>query len=214
MTRTLHESTQFIETIRVSNGIIMLPHLHYLRMEATCREAFGIFRHPYPATIPVPEKYRSGEVKLRILYTRDEMQWEFSHYTRRPINSLRIIEASAATDYHLKYADRSSLRQLHDLRNGCDEVIISISGKPCDTTYTNILLTDGTRLVTPATCLLPGIMRRHLIESGKASVLPLTDNALQPGNPYGFTHLLMINAMMPPESAPCIALENISFPDS
>ncbi|MDE5713267.1 MAG: hypothetical protein K2I16_06560, partial [Muribaculaceae bacterium] len=60
--------------------------------------------------------------------------------------------------------------------------------------------------------LLPGIMRRHLIESGKVAVLPLTNQDLRPGNRYGFTHLLMINAMMPPEAAPCIALENISFP--
>lgn len=214
MTHILPESLQFIETIRVCNGLIMLPHLHHQRMEATCREAFGSFHHPSPDTLLIPEKYRTGEVKLRILYTRDEMQWEFIPYSKRPVHSLRIIEASPATDYHLKYADRSLLNQLHDLRNGCDEVLISISGKPCDTTYTNILLTDGKRFVTPSSCLLPGVMRRHLIESGKISVLPLTNKDLHPGNRYGFTHLIMINAMMPPEFAPRIALENILFPES
>ncbi|MDE5675768.1 MAG: aminotransferase class IV [Muribaculaceae bacterium] len=212
MTHILPGSTQFIETIRVSNGMIMLPHLHHQRMEATCRETFGSFHHPSPTTIPIPDKYSIGEVKLRIIYSRDEMQWEFIPYSRRPVHSLRIIEASPATDYHLKYADRTTLNRLHDLRDGCDEVLISISGKPCDTTYTNIILTDGKRLVTPSSCLLPGIMRRHLIESGKVAVLPLTNQDLRPGNRYGFTHLLMINAMMPPEAAPCIALENISFP--
>lgn len=213
MTNHYSTSMQFIESIRISDGMIQLPHLHQQRMEATCREVYGRFRHPSPATIPIPGQYRIGEVKLRIIYSRDDMQWEFIPYTPRPVATLRLIDMEHAPDYHLKYADRSALDHLRAMRGDCDEIIISHRGHPCDTTYTNLLLTDGRRLVTPTTCLLPGVMRRHLIESGRAIALPLTNEALRPGNPYGFTHIIIINAMMNLNFAPRIALENISFPD-
>ncbi len=214
MTMTIHHPLSsplpFIETLRVSHGSIRLHHLHRQRMEATCREAYGCYRLPSPDTVEVPEEYRRGEVKLRLLYGRDHMEWEFQHYTRRDVTTLRLVEATPLPDYHLKYADRTALLRLHALRGDCDEILITHRGLPYDTTYTNILLTDGRRLVAPTSCLLPGVMRRHLIESGRAEALPLTVEALRPGNPYGFTHILLINAMMPPELAPRIPLTDIS----
>ncbi|MDE7080782.1 MAG: aminotransferase class IV [Muribaculaceae bacterium] len=201
----------FLESIRISDGEMMLPELHARRMHDTCIEAFGHCPLPSPDSIRVPEEFGRGEVKLRILYDDAGWRHEFAHYSPRRVCSLRCVEVPAGFDYHLKYADRSGLDALRLRRGEADEILILRDGVPCDTSYSNILLADDAgRLVIPSSCLLPGVMRRHLTESGQAEVLPVSRADLLPGNQFGFTRLLMINAMLPPHLSPCIPLECIT----
>ncbi|MEZ3519500.1 MAG: aminotransferase class IV [Muribaculaceae bacterium] len=201
----------FLESIRISDGRMMLPELHARRMHDTCMEVFGHNPHPSPDTIRIPDGFRHGEVKLRILYDNAGWRHEFLHYSPHPAGSLRCVEAPAGFDYHLKYADRSGLDALCQMRGQADDILILTDGYPCDTSYSNILLSDDAgHLLLPETSLLPGVMRRHLIESGQASTAPLTRDDLRPGNPLGLTRLLLINAMLPPHLSPCIPLSRIT----
>ncbi len=105
-------------------------------------------------------------------------------------------------DYHFKYADRTPLLQLLELRGACDDVLIVRHGEITDTSYSNILLFDGTRYVTPRASLLNGTKRRRLLEEGR-----IEEAAIRPSDLPRFQTLHLINAMLDIE-------DNISLPVS
>lgn len=199
----------FIETIRVCDGQLQLLELHQARMSATSKKHYGRDTSLKIRDIDVPKEYSRGVIKLRILYAQEEWSISFSQYERREIRRLRGVVAPEEFDYHLKYADRSGIEELRASRGECDDVLIIKGGCPCDTSYTNIVLTDGESYVVPDKCLLEGVMRRKLISEGRVRVERMEVKDLLPGNSRGFTHLLMINAMLPLETAPKVALEDI-----
>ena len=194
-------TTTFIETMRVTNGAI--DHLpdHIRRMELTCREVFGSCPDLSPlvnAVIPVDAK------KCRVVYGRQIEVVEFGDYVPRKIASLKLVTAPSAFDYHLKYADRGCLTELFAMRGDCDDILIVREGMITDTSIANIVFTDGTRYVTPDTCLLPGTTRRRLLMENKIDIA-----ALSPASLAMFTHAIPINAMLPLGSIPPIPIENI-----
>lgn len=199
----------FIESVRISKGRMMLAPFHERRMFDTCMEAYGEFRLPPLSAIDMPDWCHAGEVKMRIVYGRNIENVSFVRYERRVVGSLKVVEAGAEMDYHLKYADRSCIERLYGMRGHCDDILIVRNGRICDTSYTNVIMTDGKRRFVPSTCLLPGVMRSWLISTGKVMVDDFDVSSLMPDNKWGFTHIIMINAMMPPESAIIIPLESV-----
>jgi 4-amino-4-deoxychorismate lyase len=102
------------------------------------------------------------------------------------------VEADAELDYHLKYLDRTALTQLSAQRGDCDEVLIVKDGFVTDTSFSNVVFTDGMRFVTPDTYLLPGTMRAMLLRSGAIVEAPVRVEDIG-----RFTHVSLINAMLP-----------------
>lgn len=197
----------FLETIRVECGEFRLLPLHQERMAATCREVFGSDAPLLPAA---PDCAPEGVMKCRVTYGREIHKIEYEPYSPRPVRSLRIVQGAPGLDYHLKSADRKALVQLHELRDGYDEVIIVREGLLTDCTYANLLChtADG-RLLTPSTPLLPGVMRRSLLAACKVEAEELTEADLLPGNPRRITGVSLINAMLPPGTGPYIPIEKI-----
>lgn len=180
---------QFIETMRIADGAIANLHGHAERMSATVREVYG---HEPELTqlsdLTLPE----GAEKCRIVYDEAIRTVEFSGYTPRSISSLRLVEDDAELDYHLKYLDRTALTQLSAQRGDCDEVLIVKDGFVTDTSFSNVVFTDGKRFVTPDTYLLPGTMRAMLLRSGAIVEAPVRVEDIG-----RFTHVSLINAMLP-----------------
>lgn len=195
-----------IETIRVENGTYCYPESHLLRMERSARQLFGT-SSPLPQLPPVPEQWRKGVVKCRILYSQKVESIEYLPYEPRLIRSLRLVEGGQI-DYHLKYADRQPLEDLRVLRNGCDEVIILRDGQVTDTSYSNLLLLSDIGIFTPAVSLLAGVMRQRLIEQGIAKPLYITGQELVSGA-HGIHSVMLINAMLPPGTIPAIPIGSI-----
>lgn len=194
---------EFIETMRVVDGRIANLQDHLNRMQRTIREVFGLspdFNTLEKIDIPHSAK------KCRIIYTEQIQSIEFGDYQPRCINSLKVVEANSDLDYHLKYSDRTELTKLQNLRGNCDEVLIVKNGYITDTSFSNVVFTDGKLFVTPDTYLLPGTMRARLLNSGIMTETPIRteDIAL-------YTHIALINAMLPLESAPLIPINNICF---
>lgn len=199
----------FIESVRISEGRMMLAPLHERRMHDTSMEAFGRFHLPPLSSIEIPDWCQTGEIKMRILYGEELEEVSFTKYNHRDIKKLKIVEAGRDIDYHLKYADRTCIDRLYNMRGDCDDIIVVKDGKICDTSYTNIILTDGYRMYVPSSFLLPGVMRSWLIATGTVQIGDFGISDILPDNKWGFTHLMMINAMMPPESAITIPLESV-----
>jgi 4-amino-4-deoxychorismate lyase len=196
------KNTLFIETMRVEEGrIINLPS-HVNRMRATLNEVCGGAPELAPLlNAAVPDDAR----KCRVVYGVEGIESvEFGAYQPRNVRTLRLVEADADMDYHLKYADRSRLTQLLERRDGCDEVLILKNGFVTDTSYSNVVFTDGLRFVTPHTYLLPGTMRAALLRSGEIVEAPVSADDIK-----DYTHVALINAMLPLRRIPFIPVGNI-----
>jgi 4-amino-4-deoxychorismate lyase len=189
--------------MRSAGGAIVNLQGHAERMRATVREVYG--HEPelaQLADLALPD----GAEKCRIVYDEAIRTVEFSGYTPRSISSLRLVEADAQLDYHLKYLDRTALTQLSAQRGGCDEVLIVKDGFVTDTSFSNVVFTDGKRFVTPDTYLLPGTMRAMLLRSGAIVEAPVRVEDIG-----SFTHVSLINAMLPMDRGAWIPVEKISL---
>lgn len=191
----------FIETMRVVNGEIANLQGHINRMSNTIAEAFGLksdLSQLFELAIP------TDAGKCRIVYGEQIKSIEFSDYIPRMVNSLKLVDVGSDFDYHLKFADRSALNSLRELRGDCDEILIVKNGYITDTSYSNVVFTDGQHFVTPSTFLLPGTMRASLLNSGL-----ITEATITPSNIKQFTHVTLINAMLPLHSLPLIPIDKI-----
>lgn len=188
--KTIDNSRKFIETIRVEDGVLLHADEHLARMRTTVEEAYGCKFNSETLRFDVPASFRNGVVKCRILYSSVVEQIDFSLYTPRIVKSLRLVDGGNI-DYHLKYADRSRLEALRALRGNCDDVLITVDGQLTDTSYSNVLLSDGKRLYTPDTYLLNGTMRRRLLREGRVKERKIRKEDLS-----SYKSIILINAML------------------
>lgn len=191
----------FSEVIKICNGKIFNLPAHIERMNFTLQSFFG-------STIPfslndehIPLEFREGLVKCRIVYSLENLEIEYSHYTFREINSLKIIHDNSI-DYSFKYADRTAFERLMAQKENCDDILVVKNGFVTDTSFTNVVFESDKGLYTPSTYLLPGTKRQTLLKERviKEKVIRIEDIE-------DYRKLYLINAMMGIE-------DNISIPIS
>ena len=205
---------RYIETIRLENGHFQLLDLHCQRLAATMREIYG-------SHIDVPDlEYVLGTIdhvpndrvyKCRVVYDTLIRDIEIQPYTRRAVKSLKVVEADANLNYHLKATDRTALASLVSQKGECDEVVITRDGLLTDTSYTNLVFHSRDGLYTPRRPLLCGVMRQHLLNRRLLTPIDISPRDIEPGNRLGITHVSLINAMLPPGTAPVIPINDICF---
>lgn len=162
----MKNTTLFIETLKIVNGLYIRPETHIQRIQHTQLEFFGKTDRISLDPTLIPADKRSGTVKCRITYDQTIQKIEFESYHPRTIHSLALVDGTY-TDYHLKYADRNCLHKLLQLRGKCDDILIYRNNQITDTSYSNIVLYDGVDYVTPSTYLLNGLKRQYLLQQGK-----------------------------------------------
>lgn len=191
----------FSEVIKIYNGKIFNLPAHIERMNSTLQSFFG-------STIPfslkdedIPLEFREGLVKCRIVYSLENLEIEYSHYTFREINSLKIIHDNSI-DYSFKYAERTAFEKLMAQKENCDDILVVKNGFVTDTSFTNVVFESDKGLFTPSTYLLPGTKRQTLLKERviKEKVIRIEDIE-------DYRKLYLINAMMGIEG-------NISIPIS
>lgn len=210
MTTTADTTPRFIETIRYAGGQLHLLELHADRMRATCREVYGTEGPGLDASMfHIPPRLAGLTVKCRVIYGRNINDIQYEAYTPRLLSRLRMV-SDDTIDYHLKYLDRTPLAYPHIRLRADEGLVIVRNGLVTDSTYANLLLLSPDRAYTPSTPLLPGVMRRHLLDTGRVQAIPVTPSDLLPGNPLGITHVTYINALLPPGTLLPIAVTHIS----
>lgn len=191
----------FSEVIKICNGKIFNFPAHIARMNFTIQSFFG-------STIPfslkdedIPLEFREGLVKCRIVYSLENLEIEYSHYTFREINSLKIIHDNSI-DYSFKYAERTAFEKLMAQKENCDDILVVKNGFVTDTSFTNVVFESDKGLFTPSTYLLPGTKRQTILKERviKEKVIRIEDIE-------DYRKLYLINAMMGIE-------DNISIPIS
>ncbi len=147
----------YVETIKIDNGRVCNYNYH----QARARETTGIV---LPELI-IPEQYRIGVMKCRVVYDRAISLVEFMPYTLPHIQSLKIVHASHYF-YDRKSTHRNEINILFEQRGACDDILIAINGMITDTSFCNTVFVSDDGLFTPQAPLLKGTKRASLLERG------------------------------------------------
>lgn len=174
----------YFESIRVEDGKVFHLEYHQKRVD----KSSIVQLHEVIDTMVLPP---DGVYKLRISYTPTTILcMDIQPYIPKQIDTLKVVY-NDDIEYSLKREDRRELGKLHRLREDCDDVLIIKHGMVTDTSFCNILFSDGARWITPSTPLLEGTCRARLIQEGKVGVV---DIALADLSKYKY--YMLINAML------------------
>lgn len=185
------EQMNFIESIKVVDGVPQNLELHAGRASRTIYDHFGI-----RGGLPLQEiqhearRHPQGLYKMRILYSKEIISINCEEYQPRNVRSLKLVEGGNI-EYSYKYEDRSSLNRLLELKGECDDILIVKDGFVTDTSYSNIVFGKGGKLFTPKAFLLNGVKREFLLKSGI-----ITQTEVRPSDIASFDSIFMINSML------------------
>lgn len=183
---------RFIETIRIENGIAQSRDLHLERAFNTCLYHFGV-RNLLQFDEIITEISRShneGIYKLRIIYSGKIEHYSIEKYQPRIVEKLKLVDGGYI-DYSFKYEDRSELEKLLSLRGECDDIIIIKNGFVTDTSYSNLVFSDGEQYITPSSFLLNGTKRQQLLREGK-----IKEKDIKMEDISSYSGVYMINSML------------------
>lgn len=180
---------ELIETMRIEQGECPLLSLHLQRLEASARALGFVCALPAIRAALQAEcsTYVEGLHRLRLTLAHDgRLQMTVAPLLDEQGARQVILanETLAADDYLLRY--KTSARSRYDrvlagLPEGVfDAIFLNSRGEVCEGARSNVFIErDGVLLTPPLRCgLLPGVMRRHLLDSGRAVEQVLTRDDL------------------------------------
>lgn len=180
---------RFIESIRVCDGKFCSLEWHLRRI----RQTIAYWQYPLDLSIlswQVPEELGSGIFKCRIVYDSKIREMTYSPYQPRIIRSLKLVDGDEL-DYAFKYEDRSVIMRLLQLKESCDDILITKGGYITDTSYSNVVLENSEGLFVPHTFLLNGTRRQRLLSEGI-----VRERAIRPSDLGQYHRLYLINALI------------------
>ena len=183
--------SRLVESIKIENGNMLNVGFHNERMIRSLYGIFGVKKEPdIEKLIVVPEFAKTGVYKCRLIYDDKSSHVEFIPYIIKPVRSLKLI-IDENICYPYKYVERDNLNRLMDLRGDCDDILIVKNGMVTDSSYANVVFSDSAgKCVTPATFLLPGIMRASLLSRGLLMEVSISSSDIKK-----YTEVKLINAM-------------------
>ncbi len=184
----------FIETIKVEDGLVKNLDLHIERERATAMKFFGIEKeYEFGGLLSDGDlKRATGIFKLRVIYSKEILSFSFEPYKMREIHTLRPVDGSGV-DYSFKYESRGAIEALFEQRGDSDDILIIKDGFVTDTSYCNIVCSDGKGLYTPSTPLLKGTKREQLLREGV-----IEERDIRIGDLSKYSEFYIINAMFGP----------------
>lgn len=195
---------QFIESIRVENGVIFLLEEHQRRVNGTF-QCFDKQENTIKLNkIFEKEKFeKNGIFKFRIEYDLEgNFITENSPYMRAEIKEFQLI-INDNVDYSFKYKNREVLEEMKRKSEG-REIIIIKNQCVTDTSFSNIVFFKNGQWFASSTYLLNGVQRQFLLKNNKIKEIEIgLDNISQ------FTHFKLINAMNDLENSYTYPIEKI-----
>ena len=181
--------SQFIESIKVEDQEMFLLEYHQKRVNDTFAH-FG-----KEGSIDLEKIFKNlnhdedGLYKLRLTYDLDKkFRTMMIPYAIPEIQDFRLVENNIY-DYSFKFEDRKELEKMK-AKSKAEEIIIVKNNRITDSSFSNLLFLKGKDWFTPATYLLNGVQRQHLLKKKKIKEAEIT---LQ--NIKEFSHFQLINAL-------------------
>jgi 4-amino-4-deoxychorismate lyase len=192
------------ETIRIKDGIPQFLDWHEKRMMFARREIWHI-KDPVnlKEVVYVDRDFAQGTVRCNVIYGPDIRAISFRKYEKKQIKSLKLV-ACDTIDYHLKFHDRSLLKELLETKGTADEIIIVKDGCITDTSMSNLIFRDADAWWTPSTPLLKGTTRERLLSEGT-----ILEKRITPQDLGLYKGCKLINAMRLPEEEELIPVARI-----
>jgi len=183
---------RFIETIKIENGIAHNLDLHLERAANTCFHHFGVrtILPFYTIISEIQNSHKEGIYKLRIIYSDKIELYTIEKYQPKIVKTLKIVDGGDI-DYSFKYEDRLALIKLLELRGGCDDIIIIKDGYVTDTSFSNLVFSNGVQLFTPSRFLLNGTKRQQLLREGK-----IKEKEIKMADINKYSNVFLINSML------------------
>lgn len=155
---------RLVESLKINDGKIYNIEFHNLRINKTRNELFGK-QNLIDLTneILIPDQFKSGMVKCRVIYCSDIEKIEFDFYQKRKIDTIKLVY-NDSIEYNYKYENRDILKKLFEQRANCDDIIIIKKKFFTDASSFNIVFSDGIHYYTPKTPLLCGTKREYLLQ--------------------------------------------------
>ena len=195
----------FIETICYKQGQFQRIELHNERFNRTRQQFFGLqipLLH-LELLLSVPLDLKDKTVKCTVTYGTDIVRIDYSLYQIRPVNSLQMV-VDDTIDYAFKYADRTKLNSLFNLKHQSDDILIIKNGFITDTSYANIVFKKEDKWYSPSNSLLKGTRIDSYISDG--IVAPAL---FHPSDLPFYSEARIVNSMISIENSPVIPIENI-----
>ena len=194
----------FIETICYEQGYFQRIDLHNDRFNRTRNHFFGEHSNiQLELFLSVPVHLKDKTLKCRVTYGRDILNIEYDLYNVKTIKSLQLI-VDDLISYSFKYADRTKLTALYDLKGHSDDILIVKDGFITDTSSANIVFNKGGKWYSPQNPLLRGTRLESYIREGR-----VTPALLHPKDLPLFNEARIINAMVSIENSFVIPISNI-----
>jgi 4-amino-4-deoxychorismate lyase len=189
------------ESIACLDGQLQNLSFHQTRMN---RSRAMVLKHSESINLnlEIPQEAKEGLWKCRVAYGNKIDKVDFSKYIPAHAKTFKLVKAEIA--YPHKFEDRQALNALFELRGIADDIIIVVDDLVTDTSYGNLIFSDGQNWVTPRQPLLEGTMRASLLATGQISVREVTVNDLEQ-----FSRFMMINALNPFDEQRALSIENI-----
>jgi 4-amino-4-deoxychorismate lyase len=184
---------RLIETIKVIDGLFQNLHYHNSRLNKARKELFNAGdKLDIEKLVHVPASICNGIYKCTVTYNKEISEINFQLYTIKKIRSLKIVTDNDI-DYSYKYADRTNLNTLLELKGDCDEIVIVRNNQITDTSFTNLIFFDGEKWYTPDSPLLKGTKREKLLQQGI-----ITETNINIDDLTKYSQVGLINAMLEP----------------
>jgi len=196
----------FIETICYEQSCFQQINLHNERFNRTRQQFFGL-QTPLlqlELLLSIPSDLKDKTVKCTVTYGNEIVRIDYKLYQIRPVNSLQMV-VDDTIDYAFKYADRTKLNSLFNLRNQTDDILIIKNGLITDTSYANIVFRREEKWYSPQNPLLKGTRIDRYFREGR-----VTPALLRPSDLPLFSEARIVNAMISIGNSPVIPIKNIA----
>ena len=193
-----------LETIKtVEHNLINLEY-HQQRVNRSIQDLFnknaGI---NLDEEIKVPGHLGKGLYKCRVIYNLEITKVEFLPYKQPEITTLKLVTGNDL-EYCYKFENRQAITKLLELKGRCDDILILKNDLITDTSFCNIIFSDGNNWITPSKPLLKGTQREYLLEKGIVS-----EAIIKSSDIYNFNSFKLINAMIDFETSQTLPVTNI-----
>ncbi len=156
---------EFIETIRLTNGIPQNIEWNKMRIERTIGQSNS--RNICMAIESLEGDFISPIQRATIKYNEKEIiDIRVIDYHRPCFSSYKLFDIGDTFTYNYKYADRSLFDSILNACNKNECPILVRNGQITDTHFSNIIVLNQGYFITPRIPLLKGTARERLLFNG------------------------------------------------
>ncbi len=176
-------TTKYFETIKIQDYEVFNLSYHEKRISKTIGLNISLSEYIYPPSNKL--------LRCKVIYDKTGiLDIQYFPYEKKHIKTFKLI-FDDKIDYSKKYLDRSSLDELYEQRDNCDEIIIVKNGIVSDTSIANIAIFYKDTWLVSKDSLLEGTLKTRLIEEKKLYEKNITVQMLQKAS-----KIALLNAMI------------------